>query len=168
MPLWALHLIPLTHVFRGSITPLSPFFMKDNYRFPWREGNRYLLLVDGEQFFPSMLDAINNTKNHLLLEFYLFESGVVAERFITAMLEARTRGVQIYLLLDDFGAMKLLRRDRQHLLDGGVRLSFYNPLHYGALRRNLFRDHRKLLLADGEVAFIGGTGITDEFAALPS
>ncbi|HEY0635694.1 MAG TPA: phospholipase D-like domain-containing protein [Gammaproteobacteria bacterium] len=141
--------------------------MNSHYRFPWHDGNRYQLLVDGERFFPAMLEAIRLARSHLLLEFYLFESGVIAARFIDAMLAARERGVQVYLLLDDFGALKLAQHDRQRLLEGGVQLSFYNPLHYGQMRRNLFRDHRKLLLADGVTAFIGGAGITDEFAALP-
>lgn len=140
--------------------------MNGHYRFPWREGNRYQLLVDGEQFFPAMLDAIAQARSHVLLEFYLFESGEIADQFIAALLAACARGVQVYLLLDDFGALKLARRDRLRLVEGGIRLSFYNPLHYGQMRRNLFRDHRKLLLTDGTTAFIGGAGITDEFAAL--
>ncbi len=142
--------------------------MSSHYQFPWRGGNHYQLLVDGEHFFPAMLDAMQKARSHVLLEFYLFESGLIADRFIVAMLEARARGVPVYLLLDDFGALKLVRRDRQRLLDGGVQLCFYNTLHYGQLRRNLFRDHRKLLLTDGQTAFIGGAGITDQFAALPT
>ncbi len=142
--------------------------MKVRYRFPWREGNLYQLLVDGEHFFPRMLEAIEQARSHVLLEFYLFESGMVANRFIAAMVNACARGVQVYLLLDDFGAMKLQPHDRDRLEKGGVHLCFYNPLRYGGLRRNLFRDHRKLLLADGHTAFIGGAGITDEFAALPT
>lgn len=147
---------------------LAPHHMSDHYRFPWREGNRYQLLVDGDHFFPAMLAAIERAQSHALLEFYLFESGVIASRFISAMVAATARGVHVYLLLDDFGALKLQRHDRELLVEGGVHLSFYNPLHYGALRRNLFRDHRKLLLVDGHTAFIGGAGITDEFAALPN
>lgn len=134
-----------------------------HYRFPWREGNRFELLVDGERFFPAMLHAIRLAEQHILLEIYLFESGSVAERFITALLEAAKRGVAIYLLLDDFGAHRLSARDRQRLRNGGLHLSFYNPLHYGRLRRNLFRDHRKLLAVDGHTAFTGGAGITDSF-----
>ncbi len=134
-----------------------------HYRFPWREGNRFELLVDGERFFPAMLQSIRLAERHILLEIYLFESGSVAERFIDALLVAATRGVAVYLLLDDFGARKLSTRDRQRLRSAGVQLSFYNPLHYGALRRNLFRDHRKLLVVDGRIAFTGGAGITDTF-----
>ncbi len=132
-------------------------------RFPWRGGNRFKLLVDGEQFFPAMLQAISQARHHILLDIYLFESGHIASRFIDAFICAAKRGVEVYLLLDDFGALKLQTEDRQRLSRAGVHLAFYNPLRYGAIRRNLFRDHRKLLLVDQRIAFTGGAGITDEF-----
>ena len=133
-------------------------------RFPWRSGNRFELLVDGGHFFPAMLTAIKAAQHYVLLEMYLFESGTIATEFIDALTAAATRGVQVYVLLDDFGARELHHADRQRLYEAGVHLTFYNPLRYGKLRRNLWRDHRKLLLVDGAVAFTGGAGITDEFA----
>jgi phosphatidylserine/phosphatidylglycerophosphate/cardiolipin synthase-like enzyme len=136
---------------------------RDTGRFPWRLGNRYQLLVDGEQFFPAMLQAIHQARHSVMLDIYLFESGTVATRFIDAFLAAAERGVQIYMLLDDFGAQGLNLRDRRRLRHPVIHLAFYNPLHYGTLRRNLFRDHRKLLLVDGHSAYTGGAGITDEF-----
>ncbi len=132
-------------------------------RFPWRGGNRFELLVDGEQFFPAMLRAIRTARHTILLDLYLFESGHVANRFIDAFGDAAARGVAVYLLLDDFGAHGLSQHDRRRLFRAGAHLSFYNPLHYGALRRNLLRDHRKLLVVDDHTAFTGGAGITDEF-----
>jgi phosphatidylserine/phosphatidylglycerophosphate/cardiolipin synthase-like enzyme len=133
------------------------------YLFPWRRGNHFELLVDGRQFFPRMLEAIASARRYVLLEIYLFESGAVATRFIDAFLDAVRRGVNVQLLLDDFGAAKLGRRDRRRLVEGGVELVFYNPVHYRQLLHNMFRDHRKLLIVDGEVAFVSGAGITDEF-----
>ncbi|MCW9089409.1 MAG: phospholipase D-like domain-containing protein [Gammaproteobacteria bacterium] len=134
-----------------------------HYRYPWRDGNHFELLIDGEQFFPPMLQAINEARSHVLLEFYLFESGNIADTFIQTLCAAAERGVKVYLLLDDFGARGLHRQDLRILQGGGVELAFYNPLRYGRLRRNLLRDHRKLLCVDGHTAFTGGTGITDEF-----
>ncbi len=135
-----------------------------NEHFSWQEGNRFELLVDGENFFPAMLKAIKGARHYVLLEMYLFESGKVANQFIETMAEASQRGVQIYLLLDHFGALGLDRNDRQQFRRAGINLTFYNPLQYGELRRNLLRDHRKLLVVDGETAFVGGAGITDDFA----
>ena len=65
------------------------------YRFPWREGNRFEILVDSPAFFPRMLEAIGAARQYILLEMYLFESGVVADRFIDALLVAAGRGVRI-------------------------------------------------------------------------
>jgi cardiolipin synthase len=135
----------------------------NTFNFTWREGNRFELLVDGERFFPAMLQAIEASKQFLLVEMYLIESGKVANRFIDALIAAVGRGVQVFVLLDDFGAMGLVKKDRLRLTRAGARLTFYNPLHYGTLRRNLFRNHRKLLISDYQTAFVGGTGITDEF-----
>ncbi|WJW75236.1 phospholipase D-like domain-containing protein [Thiohalobacter sp. IOR34] len=137
-------------------TPSSPSF-------PWRRGNRFRLLADGDRFFPVMLEAIDSARDSILLEIYLFESGQTAGRFVEALSRAAGRGLQVCLLLDDFGARGLAQADRQRLTEAGVALAFHNPLHYGDLRRNLFRDHRKLLIVDGCLAFTGGFGITDEF-----
>ena len=133
------------------------------YHFPWRPGNRFELLVDGPSFYSRMLQCIDAARRDVLLELYLFESGTVADRFIGALIRAAQRGVVVKLLLDDFGAVGLAAPDRQRLIQGGADLAFYNALHYGKWLGNLYRDHRKLLVVDGETAFVGGAGITDEF-----
>jgi cardiolipin synthase len=136
---------------------------RGKYLFPWRPGNRFELLVDGRQFFPRMLEAIEKAQRYVLLEIYLFESGAVATRFIDAFVRAASHGVKVKLLLDDFGAQGLSPRDRERLVQGGVELLLYNPIHLRKHLRNMFRDHRKLMIVDGEVAFVSGAGITDEF-----
>lgn len=139
--------------------------LQHNYLFPWRPGNRFELLADGWYFFPRMLEAVDTARYHVLLEMYLFESGAVATRFIDAFVRAAGRGVTVKLLLDDFGARGLTRQDREKLAGSGVDLVVYNPLRFRKWLRNIFRDHRKLMVVDGELAFIGGAGITDAFEA---
>ncbi len=133
------------------------------FQFPWRRGNHFELLVDGHAYFPRMLEAIELARRYVLLEIYLFESGAVASRFIEALTCAAARGVLVKVLTDDFGAAKLLDSDRKRLTAAGVDLLFYNPVLLRKWFGNMFRDHRKLLVVDGEVAFVSGTGITDEF-----
>jgi len=110
-----------------------------------------------------MLEAIETAHHYVLLEIYLIESGTVAARFIDAFVRAARRGVTVKLLLDDFGALGLSPRDRERLGQGGVELLLYNPIRISKHLRNMFRDHRKLLIVDGEVAYVSGAGITDEF-----
>jgi len=133
--------------------------------FPWRHGNRFRLLVDGEAFFPAMLDAIAGARRQVLLEMYLVASGAVMTRFIDALTAAVERGVRVCLLFDDFGSRGLQGADRDALTRAGCELALYNPIALGRLRRSLFRDHRKLLVVDDCCAFVGGAGLTDDFDA---
>jgi phosphatidylserine/phosphatidylglycerophosphate/cardiolipin synthase-like enzyme len=110
-----------------------------------------------------MLRAIAEARHYVFIEMYLFESGAMAAGFIDELAKAGARGVRIYVLLDDFGARALTQPDRQRLAGIGVEIRFYNPVRYGKWYRNLHRDHRKLLLVDGNVAICGGAGITDSF-----
>jgi phosphatidylserine/phosphatidylglycerophosphate/cardiolipin synthase-like enzyme len=133
------------------------------YRFPWREHNHFSLLIDGAKFFPNMLSRIAAAKHYILLEMYLFESSKIADQFIESLTTAAHNGVKVYLLLDDFGARLLQLPDRERLQHHNIQLIFYNPMHRNHLHLNLFRDHRKLLVVDGKVAYTGGAGITDGF-----
>ena len=145
------------------------------FHFPWREGNRFDILVDGSNFLPRMLDAIDSACETILLEMYLIESGSVVDRFITALLDAAERDVQAYLLLDDYGAIGLKQRERERLVHKNIHIAYYNRLRshsnlYNLYRifllrqeHSLYRNHRKLLLIDGQTAFVGGTGLVDEF-----
>lgn len=112
-----------------------------------------------------MLHAIDRAQRLVLLEFYLFESGTVADKFIDALVRATVRGVVVKLLLDAFGAIRLKPIDQRRLREAGAELLLYNALHHGKRLGNLLRDHRKLLIIDAQKAFVGGAGITDAFDA---
>ncbi|MFG6665965.1 phosphatidylserine/phosphatidylglycerophosphate/cardiolipin synthase family protein [Halomonas sp. HNIBRBA4712] len=131
----------------------------------WREGNRFTLLPEAARFLPDMLAALESAEHYILVELYLMESGTLADRLSQALVDACSRGVAVYLLLDGFGAMKLSREDQARLMQGGVALAFFNPLGLHSLTRNLSRDHRKIVVVDGQVAYTGGFGAVDEFLA---
>ena len=133
------------------------------YGFPVRAGNRFRLLVDGPVFFPQMLQAIRGARSYVLMEMYLVKSDAIASSFCNAFIAAAQRGVTVQLLLDAFGSRTFSRQDRERLSAGGVQLAFYNPLRLRQLKRNLQRTHRKYLVVDGDVAYVGGSGITADF-----
>jgi cardiolipin synthase len=132
---------------------------------PWRSGNEFEFLADGAQFFARMLEVIGTARAYVLLELYLVNSGTIATRFIETLLQVRARGVRVCAVFDGFGALGLKRADRATLLTAGVELRFFNPLQLRNRLLNFRRDHRKLLLVDGRVAFVGGAGLSDEFAS---
>lgn len=137
--------------------------MRDGAVFPWRGGNRFALLIDGACFFPRMLEAIAQAREQVELELYLVEDGRCVQALSEVLIGAAQRGVRVRCLFDAFGGLKLSNANRVALQTAGVELLLYNPLRWRRGVRNLFRDHRKILLVDDDVGYVGGTGATDEF-----
>jgi phosphatidylserine/phosphatidylglycerophosphate/cardiolipin synthase-like enzyme len=131
--------------------------------FPWRAGNRFQLLIDGELFFPRLLAAIDAARSQVELELYLVEAGACAEQLVDGLCRAAARGVPVRCLFDAFGAQRLGTRLSARLRQAGVQLRLYNPINWRRGVRNLYRDHRKLLLVDQQLAWVGGAGATDDF-----
>ena len=138
--------------------------MTNNEVFPWRSGNSVQFYIDGVQFYPAMLQAINDAKKFILMEMYLFESGEISDLFINAFIDATKRGVTVQIIADSYGALGLTVYDKEKIDNSGVELVFYNPLLFSKFKKNLFRTHRKYLIIDGQKVFVGGAGITDSFA----
>ena len=131
---------------------------------PWRGGNHFQLLDDNERFFERMLQTIESATAYVLLEMYLVESGIIAGRFVEALGRAARRGIRVCVIFDGFGSLGLGAAYRRTLIEAGVELRTFNPIALRARLQNFLRDHRKLLLVDGNTAFTGGAGLTDEFA----
>src|SRR5690606_15547411 len=96
--------------------------------FPWRDGNRFRLLLDGPTFFPRILQSIDEAARRIDVELYLVEDGQCADRLIDALAAAAARGVRVRCLFDGFGCLQLGQRARQRMADAGVELRLYNPL----------------------------------------
>ncbi|MFJ7883844.1 phosphatidylserine/phosphatidylglycerophosphate/cardiolipin synthase family protein [Pseudomonas sp. NPDC096917] len=131
--------------------------------FPWRSANQFELLIDGPTFFPRMLAAIDQAQTHIDVELYLVEAGSCAETIVHALEQAARREVRVRCLFDGYGSLALTSDLRRRLTEAGIELRFYNPLSWRRGLNNLYRDHRKLLLVDQQLAVVGGTGVTDEF-----
>jgi phosphatidylserine/phosphatidylglycerophosphate/cardiolipin synthase-like enzyme len=131
--------------------------------YPWREQNQYELLVDGGRFFPAMLDAIAKAQRSIDIELYLVEKGTCATALMEALIEAAHRGVTVRCLFDGFGTLKMDEAHRVQLSEAGGQVRVYNPVGLWHGWRNLYRDHRKLLIVDESLAFVGGSGATNDF-----
>ncbi|WP_434456441.1 phosphatidylserine/phosphatidylglycerophosphate/cardiolipin synthase family protein [Stutzerimonas urumqiensis] len=131
--------------------------------FQWHPDNHFRLLVDGPTFFPRMIEAIRRAEHRIDIELYLVEDGYCVDRMIEVLCQAASRGVEIRCLLDGFGCLNLSQANRRRLSEVGVELRVYNPLSLRLRFRNLHRDHRKILLIDDCIGFVGGAGVTDDF-----
>jgi len=122
------------------------------------EGNAVKMLVNGEQAYPAMLEAIRQAKRSVALEAYIFEADPVGRQFIDALVEARKRGVSVRVLIDYVGSHGAVARD---LRSSDVPVALFLPPKILPLRNRYMnlRNHRKILVCDRLVGFTGGMNI---------
>jgi cardiolipin synthase len=130
-------------------------------------GNRLEPLIDGDQAFPAMLEAIDRAASHVHLETYILADDDVGRLFSRALCARARAGVAVRVLFDSFGSFRLSSEYIQRLMDCGVEVVEFRPL-----RKHWFsplgfrRDHRKVLVVDGRVGFTGGLNVSSDYASL--
>jgi cardiolipin synthase len=127
-------------------------------------GNRLTLLNSGAEYFPALLAAIDAARHEVHLESYIFEDDVTGRAVAQALGDAAKRGLTVRVLVDGFGAHDFSRLLLPALLDSGVQAMVYRPdiARFQLRRHRLRRLHRKLVLIDGEIAFVGGINVIDD------
>jgi len=124
----------------------------------WTEGNAFELLENGEEFFPAVFDAIAAAQRSVVIETFIIFDDEVGRGLQEAVVDAAGRGVQVDITVDGYGTADLPDSYIQSLTVAGVRLHLFDPQPRRlGFRTNLFRRlHRKIVLIDGELAFVGG------------
>jgi cardiolipin synthase len=122
-----------------------------------------ILYTEGDDLYAAMIDSIAIARHEVGLESYLFAEDEVGRRFADALVERAAAGIRVRLLLDAEGSRsRWSKRLARHLGDSGVEVRRFRPWRWGRLRRYWRRSHRKLLVVDGEVAYLGGFNIHRE------
>ena len=136
-------------------------------RKPLIAGNKLTLLYDGPQTMAAMMDAIRSAKSHINLETYIFDHDAVGVAFADLLIEKRRAGVVVHVMVDSVGTMSTPPIFFQRMRDAGILLLEFNPINplkrLGPWEPNQ-RDHRKILVVDGRVAFTGGVNISSTYA----
>ena len=130
-------------------------------------GNRVTLLQDGPATYEAMFAAITRSKDHINFETYIIDDDEVGRRFADALIEKQRSGVQVNLIYDSVGSIATPREFFQPMKDAGIRVLEFNPINPLTAKAGWdvnSRDHRKLLIADGETAFLGGINISSVYS----
>lgn len=125
---------------------------------PWRDGNEFLLLENGEAYYPRVNEAIAEAQTEILIETFILFDDKVGRALRQTLIDAANRGVQVDITVDGYGSDTLSEEFIQGLTETGVRLHMFDPRpRLMGVRTNLFRRmHRKIVAIDGRLAFIGG------------
>lgn len=128
--------------------------MKNN----WRDGNDLTLLINGEEFFPRVFESLRNAQTEILLETFIIKEDPIGQTLQRELIAAAQRGVKVDITIDGYGSGDLSEGFTAALMAAGVRLHIFNPQpkRWG-VHLNVFRRlHRKLIVIDQKLAFIGG------------
>jgi cardiolipin synthase len=127
------------------------------------EGNTYDVLVNGDQVFPAMLQAIAGARERISFETYVYDAGRAADQFTDALEQAARRGVTVNVILDAIGTGRMEASHLKRLEMAGCHVVSFNPTDWYTLEELNYRTHRKILVVDGAVAFTGGVGVADQW-----
>ena len=130
-------------------------------------GNQVTLLQDGEAFFSAIEQAFDRARYEIYLATYIYEDDATGRRISDALKRAVLRGVRVYLVIDGYGSSALPRHMRDQMLKDGIRLRVFRPgiSPWTLRRKRLRRMHRKIVVVDREIAFVGGINIVDDKAS---
>ncbi|MCP5162306.1 MAG: cardiolipin synthase [Hahellaceae bacterium] len=133
-------------------------------KMPFSRDNQCDLLIDGEATFGAMFDAIEQAQTYVLLQFYIVRNDRIGNQLHHALLRKQQQGVQVYFLYDAWGSASLPDDYIQALIQSGAKVHPFNTVKRFFSRFQInFRNHRKLVVIDGKVAFMGGINVGDEY-----
>ena len=129
------------------------------------EGNKIELLINGDQYFPAMLEAIRGAQRTINFAAYIVKSDGVGHQFRDALCEKARSGVEVRVLLDGIGSgWGLDNSDVRMMTDAGCKFAYYHPVASWRMDRSNRRSHRRVLVVDGKVGFTGGAAFSDKWS----
>ncbi len=141
--------------------------LRHNERAPLTLRNDLKLLYNGENAFEAIFEALDQAKDHIHLEYFIFNDDTIGNKFIDRLIAARERDVKVKLIYDSVGS-DLSRKAKRRMTEAGILHYPFMPVLFSRFTRKAnYRDHRKIVIVDGHVGFIGGVNVSDEYVNTP-
>ncbi len=130
---------------------------------PFTHGNQVRVLINGERTFGAIFEAIARATEYIIVQFFVVRDDGLGRKLKDALLERASRGIRVYFLYDGIGSYDLPRHYIEALRAGGVKAHEFATRRFINRFQLNFRNHRKIVIVDGEVAFVGGHNVGDEY-----
>ena len=166
-------LYPLDYSSYHSLAPNNPAIQEkarlialiyNNADFPPTARNKTKVLTDGQEIFPAFLAALEKAEKHIHLETYILRDDQIGTQIADLLCQKAHNGVQVRLIYDGLGSRHLSKAYLQKLRSAGVQIAVFFPVKLPFLHRKInYRNHRKILIIDGKIGFVGGANIGDEY-----
>lgn len=139
-------------------------FLFHSVHSPLTQGNEVQLLINGEEKFPKVFEAIKAAKHHIHLEYYIYANDDIGNRLADALIEKSREGIEVRFMYDDLGSNKIGKELLSRLREAGVEVTPVNKIKFKLLANRVnYRDHRKIIIIDGREVFTGGINVSDKY-----
>ena len=138
---------------------LIDLFVNQNLSLPFRS-NRVDIMTDGYAYFPELLKDIAQARHHIHIDMYIFEDDALGRLVGDALIDRARDGVKVRVIYDDVGCWRVKHRFFEHMREEGIEICPFLPVHFPTFTSKLnYRNHRKIVVIDGRVGYIGGMNI---------
>lgn len=131
---------------------------------PLTAGNQLKILLNGEQKFPELLQCMENAKHHIHIEYYIYEQDTIGTQIIELLIRKAKEGIEVRFIYDDFGSPGLKKNLVKRMKKAGIEAYPFHKVHFYLLANRInFRNHRKIVVIDGQTGFTGGINVSDKY-----
>ncbi|HSN60217.1 MAG TPA: cardiolipin synthase [Ferruginibacter sp.] len=131
---------------------------------PLTGNNSVQLLINGEEKFPEMLEAMRNAKHHIHLEYYIYECDSIGLQMIELLIKKAKEGVEVKFIYDDFGSPGIKRKTEKEMRAAGIAIYPFHKVRFYLLANRInYRNHRKIVVIDGCTGYVGGINVSDKY-----
>ena len=135
---------------------------------PLAAGNTARLLINGEEKFPAVIQALEEAKDHIHIEYYIYENDKIGKTIKEILIRKAKQGITVRFIYDDFGSRGIRKNIAIQLRDAGVETYPFYKISFLRMVNHLnYRNHRKIIVIDGKKAFVGGINISDKYINEP-
>lgn len=148
----------------GDSKYLSNLILNDTLS-PLTQDNQVTILINGEQKFPEVIASLKAAKRHIHIEYYIYEDDHIGKQIEEILIQKAAEGVDVRFIYDDFGSSRVRKRMAKNLNRNGVEAFAFSKVKILLLANRLnYRNHRKIIVIDGVVGFVGGINVCDKYS----
>lgn len=145
----------------GYFNQLASYSVKKNLT---SANNTAMLLVNGENKFPDVLESLKKAKHHIHIQYYIYDNDDIGAELAQVLIQKAREGVEVRFIYDDFGSRKIRKNIVKQLIEAGVEAYPFHKIKLVVLANRLnYRNHRKIIVIDGFVGYVGGINVADKY-----
>ena len=143
--------------------PLVDLYVNQDLSLPFKD-NKTDIFTSGEAFFQSLINDISHAKHHIHIDMYIWEDDTIGNKVADALIAKAKEGVAVRVVYDDVGCWRVPQRFFSRMSREGISVQPFMPVRFPTLTRRVnYRNHRKVIVIDGQVGYIGGMNIADRY-----